>query len=156
MPVRKSKPASKSLKKSAPLPKARAKRIEPLDLSAFPPESVTVIEKQICLACVLDIFTRHLGIAARTAHLEIKKYTPTIEELSATAETRPWFVHPADQGHCPYCGSAASGTRRFACIGSKAARPRMPYAASSLNRCRRRVARSPCWRRRRRGSRPSS
>src|SRR5215813_10442375 len=112
MPVRKSKSAakpvkSKPVKKAAPRQKVRAKPVEPLDLSAFPPESVTVIEKQICLACVLDIFTRHLGLSAATAHLEIKKYTPAIEELSATAETRPWFVHPADQGHCPYCGSAA-------------------------------------------------
>jgi hypothetical protein len=30
-----------------------------------------------------------------------------LDEISATAETRPWFVLPADQDLCPYCGSAA-------------------------------------------------
>src|SRR5215510_499210 len=112
MPVRKSKSAakpvkSKPVKKAAPRQKVRAKPVEPLDVSAFPPESITVTEKQICLACVLDIFTRHLGLSAATAHLEIRKYTPTLEEISATAATRPWFVVPADEDHCPYCGSAA-------------------------------------------------
>jgi hypothetical protein len=66
---------------------------------------MSIVEKRICLACVLDIFTRHLGLSARTAYLEIKKYTPPLAELYAAAATRPWFINPPNQGICPYCGS---------------------------------------------------
>src|SRR5438094_7799590 len=98
--VRRSKTSTKSLKPAA----AKSRKLQPLDLSAFPPESISVSEKQICLACVLDIFTRHLGLTARTAHLEIKKYTPSLAELYAPATTRPWFIHQPDRTGCPYCG----------------------------------------------------
>jgi hypothetical protein len=64
-------------------------------------------ERRICLACVLDIFTRHMGLAPRTAHLEIKRYTPGLQELYTPAATRPWFDEPSREGHCPYCGSPA-------------------------------------------------
>src|SRR6267154_1200645 len=67
----------------------------PLDLSAVPPESVTQLEKWICLACVLDVFTRHMGLAPRTAHLEITRYTPTLVELYAQAPTRRFFADGA-------------------------------------------------------------
>jgi hypothetical protein len=53
----------------------------------------------------LDIFTRHLGLSARTAYLEIKKYTPSLAELYAPATTRPWFIKQSNQEVCPYCGS---------------------------------------------------
>ena len=52
---------------------AKLDTLRPLDVSAFPAESMSIVEKRICLACVLDIFTRHLGLSARTAYLEIKK-----------------------------------------------------------------------------------
>jgi hypothetical protein len=79
--------------------------IQPLDLSAFPPESLTQSEKWICLACILDVFTRHMGLALKTAHLEIKRYTPTLAELYAPAPTRPFFEATAGKDPCPYCGS---------------------------------------------------
>lgn len=132
MPTRKTKSPSKPLKKLARRSKSSAKptkaakpsapkkspgqkpaaakpkgvnKPQPIDLSAFPPESISVIEKRICLACVLDIFTRHLGLTARTAHLEIKKYTPSLADLYAPGTTRPWFIDQLNQNHCPYCGS---------------------------------------------------
>src|SRR6266566_8560014 len=80
--------------------------IEPLDLSALPVESVTQLEKWICLACVLDVFTRHMGLAPRTAHLEIKRYTPPVAELNAATMTRPYFAAQSPKDPCPYCGSA--------------------------------------------------
>ena len=79
--------------------------IEPLDLSTLPVESVTQLEKWICLACVLDVFTRHMGLAPKTAHLEIKRYTPPVAELTHSALTRPYFAGQPPKSPCPYCGS---------------------------------------------------
>jgi hypothetical protein len=128
MPKRKTEPASKPARKTAkrapkkkppvrkppaatkPKPAAKA---QPLDLSAFPPESITVVERWICLACVLDVFTRHLHLAPRTAHLEVKRYTPSIPELYAVAPVRPWFANQPPQDFCPYCGSASKWHTRL-------------------------------------------
>jgi hypothetical protein len=128
MPTRKTKSPPKPLKKLArgskisakpanaakPSPRKKAaskpkvvKELQPIDLSAFPPESTSVVEKRLCLACVLEIFTRHLGLTARTAHLEVKRYTPSLADLYAPGTTRPWFVNQPNQDHCPYCGSTS-------------------------------------------------
>ena len=85
----------------------------PLDLSAFPPESVITLERWLCLACVADVFTRHLDLTARTAHLEIKRYVPSVAELYAANVSRPWFDRQLSEAYCPYCGSAA---KWHACI----------------------------------------
>jgi hypothetical protein len=129
MATRKKKPASKPARKPAQRPtkaaprkklparkpaaakpavakSSSAKKILPLDLSAFPPESIIVTEKWICLACVSSVFTRQLDLAPRTAHLEIQRYTPSLAELYAPTTVRPWFDQPA-QDVCPYCGSAS-------------------------------------------------
>jgi hypothetical protein len=108
--VRESVPLARP-KKSVATKKSPA-TIQPLDLSAFPPESLTQSEKWICLACILDVFTRHMGLALKTAHLEIKRYTPTLLELYAPAPTRPFF-EPSDHGPCPYCGSPAKWHARI-------------------------------------------
>jgi hypothetical protein len=104
--------APKPVKRSngkAPVAKKKPARAnigsEPLDLSALSPESVTQLEKWICLACVLDVFTRHMGLAPRTAHLEIKRYTPPVAELYASNMTRPYFAGQSPKDLCPYCGS---------------------------------------------------
>src|SRR5216684_3287877 len=125
-PARRSKPSARpskaarparpkkspSRKRTSATPKS-ANKIQPLDLSAFPPESITVLEKWICLACVSDVFTRHLDLAPRTAHLEIKRYTPSIPELYAETTARPWFDHHTAQEPCPYCGSAPTWHTRI-------------------------------------------
>src|SRR5438128_7311119 len=108
MATRKAKPARKSAKKPAARPKPvkpKSRKIEPLDLSDFPPESISAFERWICLACVSDIFLRHLDLAPRTAHLEIKRYTPSLPELYAPVMGRPWFLNQPVQKFCPYCGS---------------------------------------------------
>jgi len=102
-PAKKKSPARKP---AAAKPKA-AKKIPPLDLSAFPPESINTLERWICLACVSDVFQRHLNLAPRTALLEIKRYTPSISELYAPTPTRPWFLNRPTQNVCPYCGSTS-------------------------------------------------
>jgi hypothetical protein len=107
-PSRNRKGAPKKLAVSKPPTSA-----EPLDLSAFPPESLTQSEKWICLACILDVFTRHLGLALKTAHLEIKRYTPSLDELYSPAPTRPFFQTSAGKNPCPYCGSPPKWHARF-------------------------------------------
>jgi hypothetical protein len=108
-PIRKKSPARKR-----PVSKSKAaKKIQPLDLSTFPAESISAFETWICLACVSDVFTRHLDLAPRTAHLAIKSYTPSISELYAPTAARPWFTNQPIQTFCPYCGSASKWHTRL-------------------------------------------
>lgn len=83
-----------------------SKKKRELDLSAFPPASVTEYSTLVCLACTFDIFTTQLGLAPRTAYSEIKKYSPTIAELTAAKATPPFFDSEEKNPHCPYCNAA--------------------------------------------------
>jgi hypothetical protein len=88
-------------------------RIQPFDVSTLPPEVVTQLERRLCLACVLDVFTRQMGLAPRTAQLEIKRYTPPVAELYAPATTRPYFAGQSVVDRCPYCGSSSKWHARL-------------------------------------------
>jgi hypothetical protein len=81
-----------------------AKRLE-LDLAKFPAASVTEYSTLVCLACTFDIFTTQMGLAPRTAYSEIKRYAPTVQELTAPAALRPFFDSEEKHPHCPYCNS---------------------------------------------------
>lgn len=84
-----------------------------LDLKDFPPGTVTEFTTLVCLACIFDIFTKQLGLAPRTAFTEIKRHTPTIEELTSRNAMRPYFDSEEKHPHCPYCGSAKRWLARF-------------------------------------------
>lgn len=92
------------------MPTAKKKE---LDLSAFPPGSVTEYATLVCLACTFDIFTTQLALAPRTAYSEIKKYSPTIAELTAPKAVRPFFDSEETRPHCPYCNAAKRWHARF-------------------------------------------
>jgi hypothetical protein len=77
-----------------------------LDLKDFPPGTITEYTTLVCLACIFDIFTKQLGLAPRTAFSEVKRHTPTIEELTSRGAMRPYFDSEEKSPHCPYCGSA--------------------------------------------------
>ena len=77
-----------------------------LDLSNFASGTVTEYSTLVCLACTFDIFTAQLGLAPRTAYSEIKRYSPTVQELTAPAAARPFFDSEEKNPHCPYCNSA--------------------------------------------------
>ncbi|MDQ5846713.1 MAG: hypothetical protein M3539_15610 [Acidobacteriota bacterium] len=83
-----------------------AKKKKELDFSEFPPGSVTEFSTLVCLACTFDIFTAQLGLAPRTAYSEIKKYSPTIAELTAPKAARPFFDSEEKHPNCPYCNAA--------------------------------------------------
>jgi hypothetical protein len=83
--------------------KPRPKAAADLDLSGVPPESLVMSALGLCLACALDVLTRHMGLSAERAQSEIRRYSPTIEELSTTSPARPYMAWPADE--CPYCGA---------------------------------------------------
>ncbi len=102
-----------SKKPAAPPKKKSARPADVLDLSEFPRESIIQAERWICLACVWEVFTRHMGLKPATALQEIKRYTPTIEEFNATALARPYFVPDAPKAHCPYCGSPSKWHARM-------------------------------------------
>jgi hypothetical protein len=84
-----------------------------LDLSEFPPGTVTEYTTLVCLACIFDIFTKQLGLAPRTAFTEIKRHSPTIEELTSRGAMRPYFDSEDKNPHCPYCDSAKRWLARF-------------------------------------------
>ncbi len=84
-----------------------------LDFKDFPSGTVTEFTTLVCLACIFDIFTKQLGLAPRTAFSEIKRHTPTIEELTSRSAMRPYFDSEEKHPHCPYCGSAKRWHARF-------------------------------------------
>jgi hypothetical protein len=101
--------------KTVAAPKVKpALKADPLDLSAIPAEATTKVEKWICLACVVDVFTRLMGLAPKTAHAEIRNYTPPPAELWAEELTRPYFAKEDAKDPCPYCGSPAKWHARIA------------------------------------------
>jgi hypothetical protein len=90
-----------------------ATKMRELDLSSFPAGTVTEYTTLVCLACIFDIFTTQLGLAPRTAFSEVKRHTPTIEELTSRGATRPYFDSEEKNPRCPYCGSAKRWLARF-------------------------------------------
>jgi hypothetical protein len=89
------------------------KKQRELDLTEFPPGTVTEYTTLVCLACIFDIFTKQLSLAPRTAFSEIKRHTPTIEELTNRGAMRPYFDSEEKHPHCPYCGKAKRWLARF-------------------------------------------
>jgi hypothetical protein len=83
-----------------------------VDLSAFPPESIISSERWLCVACVWQIFTRAMNLAPKTALAEMKRYTPSFEELTSAEAARPFFA-AQDKQPCPYCGSPAKWHARI-------------------------------------------
>lgn len=77
-----------------------------LDFSEFPPGSVTEYSTLVCLACIFDIFTKQIGLAPRSAYSEIKRYSPTVEELTSRKAVRPFFDSDEKHPRCPYCDAA--------------------------------------------------
>jgi hypothetical protein len=96
VPDRTPKKTARAKIKPKTKPKAAA-----LDLTAFPPESLVESTLGLCLACALNVLTRHLGLAPERARSEIRRYNPTLEELTTTAPSRPYFAWGANE--CPYC-----------------------------------------------------
>jgi len=77
-----------------------------LDFRHFPPGTVTEYTTLVCLACIFDIFTKQLGLAPRSAYSEIKRYAPSIEELTSRTAVRPFFDSGDKHPRCPYCDAA--------------------------------------------------
>ncbi len=76
-----------------------------LDLCNFPAGSVTEYTTLVCLSCIFKLFTKQMGMAPRTAYSEIKRYAPTVKELTAPKAARPFFDSDDDKPHCPYCNA---------------------------------------------------
>jgi hypothetical protein len=100
-----------------------ARKNEPLDFTKFPPGTVTEYTTLVCLACVFDIFTVQLGLAPRTAYSEVKKYGPTVDELTAPRAVRPFFDSDEKSPHCPYCNGAKKWHARLETYGIEGAKP---------------------------------
>jgi len=84
-----------------------------LDFGEFPSGTVTEYTTLVCLACIFDIFTKQLRMAPRTAFSEVKRQTPSIDELTSRGAVRPYFDSEDKNPHCPYCGSAKRWLARF-------------------------------------------
>ncbi|MDT7542870.1 MAG: hypothetical protein QOE33_2774 [Acidobacteriota bacterium] len=77
-----------------------------IDLGDFPAGALSTYTRLVCLACIFDLFTKQMGLAPRTAYMEIKRYAPTAAELTATTPTRPFFDSHEKHPRCPYCDAA--------------------------------------------------
>ena len=87
---------------------SRRRAADVLDFGEFPAGSVTRHDATLCLACIFRLFTSQLGLAPRTAYNEIRRYAPTIGELTARDPQRPFFKPAAGKNpRCPYCEAAA-------------------------------------------------
>jgi hypothetical protein len=95
--------AKRSPKASTPK-RAKLPKADVFDLSGFPPEALVSRKLGLCLACALDVLTRHMGLSAQRAQAQIRRYQPSLEEVSTVAPARPYFNLPADE--CPYCAAA--------------------------------------------------
>src|SRR5438093_12251835 len=84
-----------------------------LYFTAFPPGTVTEYTTLVCLACIFDIFTKQFGLAPRSAYSEIKRYSPTIKELTSRQAVRPFFDSAERHPRCPYCNAAKRWHARF-------------------------------------------
>jgi hypothetical protein len=117
MPKKKASSGERKVPKKAaarrPKVSPKATKVVRLDLSKFPAESVTQMERGICLACVWEVFTRHLKLAPKTALGEIRRYTPSLNELNAAALARPYVALEDQPEPCPYCRSAAKWIARL-------------------------------------------
>src|SRR5215203_2826509 len=96
--------------KTTKAPKATAGKAtapkDVLDFGEFPAGSVTRHEVTLCLSCIFKLFTNQLGLAPRTAYNEMRRYAPTVEELTARTPQRPFFQPSQEKNpHCPYCGA---------------------------------------------------
>ena len=97
------KRAAKPAGKASPPAKKKAKA-DVLDFRDFPAGSVTRHSTAICLACVFNLFTKQLGLAPRTAYAEVRRYAPTVEELTAREPQRPFFkTSESRDARCPFC-----------------------------------------------------
>jgi len=76
-----------------------------LDWGAFPAGTVIEYATLLCLACIFNIFTKQLGVAPRTAYTEIKRHSPSVEELTAREPARPYFDSAEKHPRCPHCDS---------------------------------------------------
>jgi hypothetical protein len=108
--VTKKKPAkTKAVGRKTPKKPSKARASKPkttaksagIDLNAFPPESLVQSTLGLCLACALNVLTRHLGLTPERARLEIRRYNPTLDELNASSPSRPYLAWPTTE--CPYC-----------------------------------------------------
>src|SRR5262245_10152896 len=77
-----------------------------IDFSDFPSGTVTEYTTLVCLACIFDIFTKQIRLAPRSAYSEIKRYTPTVEELTSRKAVRPFFDRDEKHPPCPHCAAA--------------------------------------------------
>jgi len=95
---------TKTLKKDTNTKAAKAKnkpKTVEVNWNAFPPESLVESTLGLCLACALNVLTRHLGLTPERARSEIRRYNPTLEELTTSSPSRPYLVLPVNE--CPYC-----------------------------------------------------
>jgi hypothetical protein len=94
-----------------------------LDFSGFPPGTITEYTTVVCLACIFDIFTKQIGLAPRSAYSEIKRYIPSIQELTSPKAVRPFFDSEEKHPRCPYCNASRRWHARldiYAIEGGKA------------------------------------
>jgi hypothetical protein len=60
---------------------------------------------RLCLKCGFDVMTKQMGLQARTAYSEMKKFVPDPSAFRGEPQ-RPLFRSAAEKVPCPYCEAA--------------------------------------------------
>jgi hypothetical protein len=77
-----------------------------INWESIPPQLITELFLRQCLKCGFDLMTKRLGLAARTAYSEMKKFVPDAQAFRAREVERPLFRSAESAVPCPYCEAA--------------------------------------------------
>ena len=111
------KPPAKSKKKPAKADQAA------FDFATLLPGTVETSTRTLCLACIWKLFTKQLKLSPNAALAAIKKYEPSVAELTAEPPERPFFHPEKREPQCPYCEAAERSHATLAIyriVGSRA------------------------------------
>lgn len=76
---------------------------------------------RVCLKCGFDLMTKQMGLAARTAYTEMRRFVPQPAAFR-TEPQRPVFVSSGPVSNCPYCEAAKRWIATISAIGIDAHR----------------------------------
>lgn len=83
------------------------------DFNCLPASAVHQSTLNICLKCAFDFFTEQLGLAPRTAYIDLRRHVPEGDDISGAATVRPHFFGGNETRHCPYCSASRQWFARF-------------------------------------------
>src|SRR3989442_11048864 len=57
----------------------------------------------LCLRCAMELLTKRLGLAPRTAYAQMRQFVPTDADLARQQINPPHFFSTDESPRCPHC-----------------------------------------------------